>query len=783
MCLGRALLGQGQAREFRLATELISNGRPLRIIPVLLPGVESELVPEPLRQYHWVDFRSGLDDSLAWQSLLASVTRPERDTVGHAEIVNPYRGLAPYGEGDAPLFFRERLVAALVERLGRTRLLIVAGPSGCGKTSLVRAGLFPALRRGAWPGSDTWPIVTLRVRENPFAELDHALAEAFPGMPHASSVHLDLIRTARELVGGQSADTERRRLVLFVDQAEELFTTLGQRGFTQGTASSALAHAANPEGPAAGVLAFMSLLRRAADDPAGPVTVILALRSDFLDVAQGFDLGRPDRPDELFMVPPMTAEELRDAAERPARSVGLAFEPGVVDRIVLDAADQPGVLPLLQFTLCELWQRRRGGWLTNEAYAQIGGPDALARLVDEVYEQLAPSEQVIARRVFMRLVRVDEGTLDSRCRVSLTELLPAAPDEADATRKVINRLTDARLLVVSRGGAAGRYRDEDVVELAHDSLIRAWHRLVGWIEQDRPFLRRRGRLHAAADEWQNRDRDPALLLRGSALAEAEGWLSRQEELTATEVDFIRSSVAHQRIKGLRRGRRTLFTVGVVNLFIAATILVVASVRTKTSLDDVREARRVILAELKDRNAASAEVLVSPEGNWVFRNHEGGQAALIHFGGAKLLQCELQTGEAPVTAASFSRNERLLAVGDRVGIVRVWRVPENPLRRPNEFPRHPFLDRPVELQGPPFAVNRLAFDPRGSLVAAAFEEGGARVWPLTGTGVREPLELLKHKGPVIDVRFSADGDSLITTGVDGTVRYWDHAGVQIRMFGD
>jgi hypothetical protein len=94
----------------------------------------------------------------------------------------PYRGLLPFGESDAEVFYgRERLAAELAAKLaaraGRGGLVVVTGASGSGKSSLLRAGLLPILARGQQvPGSDRWPRIVMTPTKDPVTELAARLA-------------------------------------------------------------------------------------------------------------------------------------------------------------------------------------------------------------------------------------------------------------------------------------------------------------------------------------------------------------------------------------------------------------------------------------------------------------------------------------------------------------------------------------------------------------------------------------------------------------------------------
>src|SRR5580704_6114399 len=119
----------------------------------------------------------------------------------------------------------------------------------------------------------------------------------------------------------------------------------------------------------------------------------------------------------------MTREELECAIRKPAEKIQLEFEPGLVRRILNDVGDEPGNLPLLEFLLKELWDKRRGRVLLNETYDAIGGlKGAVATKADQLLKELSLAEQKTLQRVFLRIIRPSESGLDTGRRASFSEL-------------------------------------------------------------------------------------------------------------------------------------------------------------------------------------------------------------------------------------------------------------------------------------------------------------------------------------------------------------------------
>jgi hypothetical protein len=530
--IGREGIGPWQAREIWVALDRQGRDPDFPVIPILLPGAE-EVPSLFLALNTWVDMRRGLDDEAAFQMLLQAIRgvaigEPVLEEL--AEAVRPYLGLRAFSEEDSAFFFgREAFTERLVGAMERTPFLAVVGPSGSGKSSVVQAGLIPALRKGALMGSEAWEFVVFRPGKNPLKQVATPLVSLLePEMDEVTRLtkvgeladylkegRVSLADTAGRILEKQ---TGTERLVLVADQLEELFIYKGSE----------------PEREI-----FLDHLLDAAGEREGPLAVILILRADFYSHYLGY---RPlvDRLEgRVVNIGPMTEEELRRAIEEPARSVGVRFESGLVERFLEDVRDEPGALPLLGFALAELWEKRRGGLLTHETYEEFGGVGgAIARRAEAEYGRLGNEEKQLARRIFLRLVVPGEGTEDTRRRAQKGELLPTG-EQAEQIEAVIQTLADARLVTTGRDAVTG----QETVEVAHEILIYNWPRLHSWIEEERSWLQILQQLRQAAHEWIKYNRDPSCLYWGARLANIRGRASiREEELNPVEREFLRASI-------------------------------------------------------------------------------------------------------------------------------------------------------------------------------------------------------------------------------------------------
>jgi WD40 repeat protein/transcriptional regulator with XRE-family HTH domain len=438
-------------------------------------------------------------------------------------LTNPYKGLRPFQESDAPDFFgRDALTARLLARLAEparfARFLAVVGPSGSGKSSVVRAGLLPALRHGALAPFQGWPVLDLVPGAYPLEEVEAALLRLAPNPPASLLPQLredprGLVRAAK-----RALPDPQTGLVLVLDQFEELFTLVPDEAVRRHVLDS---------------------LYAAATDERSPLLVVATLRADFYDRPLSYRAAGELLRERAEVVLPMSAEELEQAIVRPAARRGVELEPDLLAAIVRDTGEQPGALPLLQYALTELFEQRTDGLMTLRAYRASGGVQgALSRRAESLYAGLTAAEQEEARQLFLRLVTLGEDGEDTRRRVRRAEIAGAARDEA-ALERVLDLFGSHRLLTFDRDPVAG----VPTVEVAHEALLRSWPRLRGWIEGARESLRVHRRLLAAANEWAGAGQDASYLAGGGRLAQFETLAGEGSvALNAGESAYIAASV-------------------------------------------------------------------------------------------------------------------------------------------------------------------------------------------------------------------------------------------------
>jgi tetratricopeptide (TPR) repeat protein len=534
--VGPGEMGSWQQREVDVALDLQGRCPNLPVIPVLLPGCEPPL--GFLRQLTWVDLRTQtLDRGVPILSKAARGEPPgpdlQRDLDSVRASICPYRGLLHFREEDAPFFFgREAAIDQLARAVQRQPFVAVAGASGSGKSSVVRAGLVPRLRSDRRTG---WETVILVPTDQPLKALARALvplleptmgevdrlAQAAKLAEHLRSGTISLYDIVERILEKQPGTD---RVLIIVDQFEELYTLMADEEAGR---------------------RFLDELLSASAGAGSKAGVALTVRGDFVGRTLAYRPLSDRLQDAQINLGPMTRQELESAIRKPAEKIQLEFESGLVRRILDAVGDEPGNLPLLEFVLKELWEKRRGRVLLNEVYDAIGGlRGAVATKADELFRDLSLPEQKILQRVFLRIVRPSESGLDTRRRAAFTELPPESVD-------LVIKLANERLLVTNQSASA------QTVEVAHEALISNWDTLRSWVNEDREFLLWRERLGTLLKEWERAEESVETLLRGPLLIEAQKWFDRRsQDLSDQERKFISASrVLRERLVREERERQ------------------------------------------------------------------------------------------------------------------------------------------------------------------------------------------------------------------------------------
>jgi WD40 repeat protein len=672
-------------------------------------------------------------------------TEPDAAAPG-ADVRNPYKGLRPFLEPDRQDFFgRAESVERLVERLREpqqgSRFLALVGPSGCGKSSLVRAGLIPELRRHPLGATEPY-VAELFPGRHPFDELEAALLRV--AVRPAPRLHDLLDGGSRGLLDGVElvvpADAE---VVLVVDQLEELYTHVEDARERE---------------------AFLEALRVAAVDPESRLRIVATIRADLYDRP----LAEP-RFGELLAarneaIPPLTPDQLERAIRGPAERVGVRPDPGLEAEVIADVTGQPGALPLVQYALTELFERREGDRLTLAAYRSFGGVSgALSARADRLFSASDGDGQAAIRQVFLRLVTLGEGRADTRRRVARSEL-----DALDVDGAAVDRTLEAfgrhRLLTFDREPATR----EPTVEIAHEALLVAWERLAAWIQAARDDLRQERSLASSAADWRAAEQDPSFLLHGSRLELADRWAADTDlALSEDERRFLKASLEQrtreEQLEAERRGRearaerrsrtrlRALVAVLAVAALVAGTLTVISTRQGSTAEDAARvaEARELAAAAVANLGTdAELAVLLATEAVELTRSVDGTilpeaeDALHLAIGASRIVSSVPGTG-GPVAWSSTG----LLAMQsvDRPGVVDLRDAASGRVLR--------------SIEAHDQELNDVAFSPDGSLLATGGRDGWLKLWAVDTSALRLRLH---GRGAARGLAFSEDGSRLVGT---------------------
>jgi hypothetical protein len=516
-------------------------------------------------------------------------------------IESPYRGLGAFEERDGPFFFgRDDAADAVVDRMSRCAggpgLLVVSGASGAGKSSLLRAGVLPRLRGAglaAAPGSQSWPCLLFTPGPAPLDELAVQVARltgADAGAVRAA-VAADpagFALTARQAVATQSAAarqpsvvvqqaalagtpasqaTAPSRLLVIVDQFEQVFTQCPDEGQRR---------------------AFIAALHAAATKPSGPgqvpaAVVVLGVRVDF-DIRCAAYAELASAVQDRYLLMPMTERQLRLAITEPAKKAGARVDDDLAELLLREVRSrQPGasagVLPLLSHALDQAWRTkyptsavREGDAVGIADYERTGGIErAVGDSAQRAYDGLTPGQQAAARQVFTRLTATSDDGVDTASRAARAELT-AGKDPAGArdVAAMLEAFAVARLLTLADG----------TVEISHEVLLTAWPLLRDtWLAETHADRIIRTQLRADATDWARHDHDAAYLYGGSLLETATATAARVKadpirhpSLSHNEHDFLQASTRAREWRGRRRqGILALLTALVVGLGTLAAV--------------------------------------------------------------------------------------------------------------------------------------------------------------------------------------------------------------------
>ncbi len=689
---------------------------------------------------------TSVPDQDAW---LIAADRLRRAKPVDATVANPYPGLRPYDVGDDRFFFgRESLVTELADLATGDDApglpVVVVGPSGAGKSSLLRAGLIPAALAERTP-------VLLTPGKSPVQELATALSAVISEPAEAVAERLDddpgsIIDVLRPVLA-------HRSLLVVVDQLEEIFAdevdTANRERF----------------------LASLSVLATREDRP-GQAAVVFGLRADFYDRALRLPYLADPLRDAQFLVPAMTEAQLRQVIAGPARAVGKDVDDAVVERILGEvaprAADrcgqahEPGALPLLAHVLHETFELSAGSTrLTVEHYSRTGGvAGAIARTADAAYENLAPRQQMVARRLLLSMVHVGDATAETRRRLRIDEVMAARPDsELEDLAEVLDGFISHRLLTA----------DAESVEISHEALLAHWPRLRGWVDEARDTMRVHQRVADGTRSWMAHHRDPGELARGARLEAMRTLLDDDDAdgvlLGSDEREFVTASLRAHR---LRHHRLRLLAIAMTMLAVLTTafagLFAVARQDAATARDEALSRQMAVTARQLAADDPAAAVQLAIAGYRVAPTSDARSAMIDLASGGFPGRYPPVTGGYQ-SAASSSTGQRAAVSYTDDAVVRLYDVADPALARAGE----------VELHASPLESGEnhsVALSPHGDLLAAQESMDRITLWDVADP--RRPTRLGSMTGPhgVHDLAFASDGAELAAVGPADDVYRWD-----------
>jgi WD40 repeat protein len=677
---------------------------------------------------------------------------------------NPYIGLLAFQETDGDRFFGrsqqiERLwnqLRSLHEGDSTTRLLPIYGPSGSGKSSLARAGVIPELARRPLPGYAQARVAVLVPGTHPLEALASVLARVATNdlipVPKTREFAEELKRKNEQgsydglrRIADLLPDIATSPLIVLVDQFEEVYSL----------SESPTERDAEQERDI-----FINNLLTGASDLSRRVSVIVTLRSDFLAETQKHPVLNRLFAEQGFLVPTMDEEELRQAISQPAQKAGHPLDQSTVELLIKDTQGREGALPLLQFALTRIWEGLAFGKEPGETLKNLGGVGgALAGEAQRIYESLKPEEQDIARRVFLGLVQLGEGTKGTRRRTEIQNLV-GQRDTLEQVKQVIARFAapGARLVTLATDA------NGETAEVTHEALFEHWKQLQEWIDSNRSDIRFERRLEAAAVHWKETGRPEGNLWRPPDLDLLREYEQRVGDMNSLPKEFFNASVNAENARKQQRQR----LIGVLSTGLFLTTSLSGFVIYQLQQAQRQRAEQLTLKaeeQLSSQpvNAAINAIAALELDRSAFVNFPNRplstsiQSSLLGFIQVNKEQNQLQHTSG-VTSVAFSRDSQKIVTGSDDKTVHLWDAKTGqPIGQP--------------LSGHTDAVFSVAFSPDGQKIVSGSDDKTVRLWDAkTGKPIGQPLS--GHTDAVFSVAFSPDGQKIVSGSFDNTVRLWD-----------
>ena len=668
----------------------------------------------------------------------------------------PYPGMVPFKQEDSDRFFgRQREVNDLIQHLRLYPFLAVIGASGSGKSSLVFAGLIPQMQKNHLLGKEPWQIYSMRPGTTPITTLTATLG-------------CDL--TSAEAITTKFKLSQKSLLV--IDQFEEIFTLSPQD-----------------------VTPFQEILLNLYKQP--NFYVVLTVRADFYPQLMESTCFWREIKAHRYEVLPLDQMGLQEAILKPAEQAKVFIEGTLLERLITTAAKEPGVLPLLQETLVLLWEKIERRYLPLRAYEAlvlsyynavsttnnklIGIQVALAQRADAAIADLTDEQQIIARRVFLRLIQFGEGRADTRRQESV-EALKARGDNDQIFEETLRYLADRRLLTLS-----GKEDKTRKVDISHEILISSWPQLQDWIIQRREAEQTRRRLIAKVKEWERLGKGKGGLLDEFEIIEAQHWLESSDaaelgsddqlvalvELSKIHIEAEKQREIEAQKRELKLSQKNLWITRIALTVITgvATVAIGFAGIAKHQWQEADKGQ--IIAKIETANARFTEnpdtfdsLVAALEAGELFnkslfnRNNLQLKADVLTVLNQGINwvkeQNRWQGHDNTIITASFSPDGETLATGGYDNQVKLW-------DQNNRFIQ--------ELNGHDKAVRSVSFNKNSDLLATASLDQTVRLWKKQGQNWQDTLTPLKDNTSIYSVSINSQDNLIATGGADGTVKLW------------
>lgn len=713
-------------------------------------------LPHSIQAHGYIDYTKEED----WQKQNVSLNvKLKRKKPKQRLIPCPYPGLPPFSEESSEYFFgRKHQIEEFIIKLDFQNYFFIIGPSGSGKSSFVSAGVIPELHKQM---PHQWYVKSMRPGKNPMGTLMNEFGLTTTNVPSSIREYTELIQTII------AHHPPSKSFLLFIDQFEELFVQTEKK----------------PD-----QLAFIAALKNLSQVKI--CKLVLAMRADFYGELMDSTLWPIS---ERLDIAPLRGAELKDAIVNPAQSLKVDLERDLVERLLSDAAEEPGVLPLIQATMTSLWRKRNEYLLTLHSYEELGRSYkeredsslsglaiALIAMADGAYNELTnDAQKKIAQRIFLRLIQFGEGRADIRRdirRQLLVEDLKAEDDDPVLFEQTLGHLTDKRLLTLSGEEKHGSKK----VDIAHEALITGWPKLKSWIDERQEAEQTRRRLEANATEWLRLDRRGGLL-DSVELLEAERWLanpyasvlggysdnlqalieeSRKQNRRLEEMyknsERDRAEAEQQRRIALARqlgAQAELLRNQQGNLLERSVLLAIESMKRFPTLETAHTLRqglsllRLRITTLTHEDTVKM-VVFSPRGDFIATASDDHTAKIWNVTTGQLV-FTLKHKE-PVRAVVFSHDGSYIATAsdDQTVIVREMTSGKQQI---------------LTLQD---CVKDVTFSPDGQYIATACDDSSVGIWRLTSD---QAIAHIRHEDPVNALAFSPDGRYLASASWDTTVK--------------